>query len=159
MAASLESHFIFGLSSAFSHNPPAINLAVSLLTLTPDLCISVILHKNNEENSRRIISLVPPGVIDRLKLYPLGELEDANDVSTTTMTVAYKSGKAYAEILMVIANAFITFKNNAERPRQGERMACSGCIHLRYHSFLLCPGEGRRRIENSGCQAVQDRSI
>ena len=101
MTGKLTSHFIFATQASFSHCPPAINLVISLLTFTPDLCVSVILHKNNEANSRRLISLAPSGVIDRLKLYPLGEVTDPKDASSTTMTLAYKGGEAYAEILMV----------------------------------------------------------
>jgi hypothetical protein len=96
-----QSHFVVASNAPFSHCPPLLSLAIRLLTLTPDLSISFILHINNEENSRQLISLAPLGVADRLKLYPVGELTPPKETTKTVIALAYKGGEAYAQILMV----------------------------------------------------------
>ena len=97
----LRSHFVFATTASFSHVPPVISLVISLLTLTPDLCISVILHKNNEVNANRLISLASPRIDGRVKLYPVGEIAKGNDAGGMAMTLVYKGGEAYASILTV----------------------------------------------------------
>ncbi|WVQ78390.1 hypothetical protein IAT38_000476 [Cryptococcus sp. DSM 104549] len=101
--ATPTSHFVFGTTAAFSHCPPVINLVVSLLTHTPDLAVSVLLHKNNEANSLKLLEGVPQDVVDRLKLYPVGEITTWNNVSAAYIQMVYKSGEEYAKLLMTCA--------------------------------------------------------
>ncbi len=101
MTSTAKSHFVFATNAPFSHVPQAINLIVASLTFTPDLYFSVILHKNNEDNARRLISLAPMGVSERVRLWLVGEITLAKDVVKNTMDMAYKAGEAYAGILAV----------------------------------------------------------
>ncbi|ODN98410.1 hypothetical protein L198_03654 [Cryptococcus wingfieldii CBS 7118] len=94
-----NSHFVFGTTAAFSHVPPVISLALALLTSTPDLVISILLHKNNEENSLSIIEGTPQDVVSRLKLVLIGEKTEWNSVSLSYIQMMELSGGEYAKIL------------------------------------------------------------
>ncbi|WVQ69949.1 uncharacterized protein L199_008173 [Kwoniella botswanensis] len=98
----LESHFVIGTIAPFSHVPPVIELSLALLTHTSDLCISVILHTNNLENSQNLIENqgVSDDVKGRIKLVPVGERREWNDVTSSYMDVVYKGGEGYAGILL-----------------------------------------------------------
>ena len=98
---SLKAHYVFATTASFSHVPPIINLCLALLTETPDLIISVILHVNNVDNSNNLASLQPTSVSDRLRLHSVGEKTSMKDATGTYMTMVYKSGEAYGAILGV----------------------------------------------------------
>ena len=98
---SLKTHYVIGTTASFSHTPPIVNLTLSLLTETPDLLISLIIHTNNLPNSQDLADLHPQDVQDRLKFYPLGEKTSMSDATGIYMTMVYKSGEAYGQILGV----------------------------------------------------------
>ncbi|WVQ98839.1 hypothetical protein IAU59_005970 [Kwoniella sp. CBS 9459] len=95
----INSHFVFATTFAYSHVPPVIHLALSLLRHTPDLGISIIIHKNNEKPASRLLEGIPQDVTDRLKIWPVGEETKWNDTKAAFMTMVFKSGEAYAGIL------------------------------------------------------------
>ncbi|WWC69328.1 uncharacterized protein I206_103266 [Kwoniella pini CBS 10737] len=98
----LKSHFVFGTTSAYSHVPPIIELSLALLKYTPDLCISILLHINNFENSKNIIEneASSEDVKSRIKLWPIGEKREWNDILSSFMDMIYKSGEVYAGVLL-----------------------------------------------------------
>ncbi|WWC60992.1 uncharacterized protein I303_103569 [Kwoniella dejecticola CBS 10117] len=102
MTTELKSHFVFGTTAAYSHVPPIIELSLSLLRHTPDLCISVLLHVNHLENSQNIIENegVSDDVKARIKLWPVGEKREWNDMLNSFMDMIYKSGEVYAGVLI-----------------------------------------------------------
>lgn len=147
----VNSHFVFGTGSAYSHTQPVINLIISLVTLTPDLAISVIIHKNNESICQKEIDAAPGHAAERIKLYIVGEETAWNDTSTY-MTMVYKSGEAYGAILAVrpiknllTADSFVL----AESPR----------FHPRYHLILLCPSQICRRSSLPAYQVSDYRGL
>ena len=97
----LNSHYVFFTNAAFSHCQSAIALINALVTLTPDLCVSVILHANNEENAQRLFLPGGEDIEQRVKLFPVGEVASSKDQAGAAMTMAYKAGEVYAKILMV----------------------------------------------------------
>ncbi|WVF72070.1 hypothetical protein IAT40_006882 [Kwoniella sp. CBS 6097] len=97
----LNSHFVFATTFAYSHVPPVIHLALSLLRHTPDLCISIIMHKNNEKPASKLLDdeNVRQEMKERLKFWPVGEETKWNDIKAAFMTMVFESGEAYAGIL------------------------------------------------------------
>nr|XP_019042356.1 hypothetical protein I302_08959 [Kwoniella bestiolae CBS 10118]OCF21286.1 hypothetical protein I302_08959 [Kwoniella bestiolae CBS 10118] len=97
-----RSHFVFGTIAPFSHVPPVIEVSLALLTHTPDLCISVILHVNNLENSQSLIETqgVAEHVKSRIKLIPVGEKRAWNDLTGSYIDVIYKGGEGYEGVLL-----------------------------------------------------------
>ena len=96
---SLAAHYVFGTTSALSHCSPVCNLALALLTATPDLCVSMILHNSFMGHCSSLCKHADPAVRDRLKFFPVGEARE--EINKHYMTMVYKSGEVYAKILMV----------------------------------------------------------
>ncbi|RXK38588.1 hypothetical protein M231_04094 [Tremella mesenterica] len=99
----LSAHYVIGTTAAFSHVTPLLQLALSLLELTPDLCISFIVHANNIETCHKVFSqsdqyeeVTKP----RLRLYTVGDAGlELKKVGEAFMEMVYKSGEQYGTIL------------------------------------------------------------
>ncbi|OCF36490.1 hypothetical protein I316_01739 [Kwoniella heveanensis BCC8398] len=108
-APGLKSHFVFATTFAYSHVPSIIHLSLSLLRHAPDLCISIIMHKNNEKPATQLAeagageggkdNAITQQTRDRLQFWPVGEDTQWNDTKSAFMTMVFKSGEAYAGIL------------------------------------------------------------
>ena len=96
-----SAHYVFGTTAAYSHVAPLTQLAASLVTLTPDLLISIILHTNNVSNATTLLQHLDAESRERIKLCSAGEKTAWRDSSGAYMSLLESTGPLYAQILMV----------------------------------------------------------
>ena len=97
-------HFVFATGAPYSHAPAAVRLALGIVTLDPNVRISMIIHANNTAAAEEIMSTAPH-VRDRIRLWPVGSKSTFKACGGAYVEMVFRSAEVYAQILQVTVSS------------------------------------------------------
>ena len=93
-------HFVFATGAPYSHAPAAVKLALGIVTLDPNVRVSMIIHANNTATAEDIMATAPHAR-DRIRLWPVGSQSTFKACGGAYVEMVFRSAEVYAQILQV----------------------------------------------------------